>query len=120
MWEEANIISLSDKYSATLPVKGVNMNMKLNVFVVLVLGLAIMANAFHVHPHIVKKLDDSEEMEKIEEDAAKDTDGIDIVDIQNVKQNGLVPVNSALFFKVYAPCEDGFERDAFGICRDVW
>ncbi|CAG4911564.1 unnamed protein product [Colias eurytheme] len=38
----------------------------------------------------------------------------------NVKLNRFVPVNNPLFFKFSEPCQNGFKRDARGICRDVW
>ncbi|KAM3963092.1 uncharacterized protein ACR2FA_002857 [Aphomia sociella] len=41
-------------------------------------------------------------------------------EIRNVIPTRFVPINDAMFFKSYPPCEEGFERDLHGVCREVW
>ncbi|XP_041977153.1 uncharacterized protein LOC121731662 [Aricia agestis] len=40
--------------------------------------------------------------------------------LQNVKPSRFVPINSALFFRRFEPCQEGYQRDVLGICREVW
>ncbi|CAH0721806.1 unnamed protein product, partial [Brenthis ino] len=82
--------------------------MKQLAFLVLV---GVMCQARHIHPgHIL-------ENDIIFEDLnTEDTP----VDILHLKQTRFVPLNRESFFKTYEPCEDGFKRDALGICREVW
>ncbi|CAB3255362.1 unnamed protein product [Arctia plantaginis] len=72
----------------------------------------------HLHPrsivHFEEGIDDGTK--------AIDTniDGMEIEMIRRIKPSWFVPVNNVLFFKSYPPCEDGFERDLRGVCREVW
>ncbi|KAJ0180648.1 hypothetical protein K1T71_004052 [Dendrolimus kikuchii] len=70
----------------------------------------------HIHPRSVVYVTDSAGSEVV----AYRENEVPIDVIQNIKPSRFVPINSALFFINYPPCENGFERDVLGVCREVW
>ncbi|KAI8434787.1 hypothetical protein MSG28_003300 [Choristoneura fumiferana] len=84
--------------------------------------LVIYANARHIHhkENVEDKWEN--EVQEVEERAAIKKENTDVpVDIiRNIKPNRFVPINNAIFFMGYLPCQDGFKRDFMGVCREVW
>ncbi|KAJ8722570.1 hypothetical protein PYW07_003750 [Mythimna separata] len=89
-------------------------------FLLLVVLSAILAVAFtkHIHPRNMVPTD--EDAVNDSEPIRTDIDGMPIEVIRNIKPNRFIPVNNVLFFMSYPPCEEGFERDLVGVCREVW
>ncbi|KAJ8725773.1 hypothetical protein PYW08_003956 [Mythimna loreyi] len=88
-------------------------------FLFLVVLSAILAVAYtkHIHP---RNMVHTDEDAVNDEPIPTDINGMPIEVIRNIKPNRFVPVNNALFFMRYPPCEEGFERDLVGVCREVW
>uniref|UniRef100_A0A2A4K0E2 Uncharacterized protein n=1 Tax=Heliothis virescens TaxID=7102 RepID=A0A2A4K0E2_HELVI len=90
---------------------------KLFLLVVL-LAVCVVGYAKHVHPRNTIRLEEESAVDG--EQIATDIDGMPIEVIRNIKPSRFVPVNNVLFFMRYPPCDEGFERDLLGVCREVW